>query len=123
MLYLESYRRLLTENKTRIWSFLPPYSRSSRRGFELQWLVYSKGSKSSADSSLVAPPLQTELTALQTPISMTALYMHHNEKIFPNSHTFLPERWTDAPDGGRSLDRYLVSFSKGSRQCIGIKYV
>jgi hypothetical protein len=29
----------------------------------------------------------------------------------------------DQPDGGRSLERYLLSFSKGSRQCIGLKYV
>jgi hypothetical protein len=53
---------------------------------------------------------------------MSAVLMHHNETIFPNSHSFLPERWADASDRGRSLERYLVSFSKGSRQCIGIKY-
>ncbi|EHK96787.1 putative Trichodiene oxygenase [Glarea lozoyensis 74030] len=55
-----------------------------------------------------------------TPISMSSLMMHHNENIFPQSHTFSPERWADQEDGGKALERYLVSFSKGSRQCIGM---
>ncbi|CAG8974551.1 hypothetical protein HYALB_00005824 [Hymenoscyphus albidus] len=55
-----------------------------------------------------------------TPVGMTSVMMHHNERIFPNSHAFLPERWFEQPDGGRALEKYLVSFSKGSRQCIGI---
>lgn len=45
---------------------------------------------------------------------------HHNENIFPDSHSFLPERWTDRGDGGKGLEKYMVSFSKGSRQCIGM---
>lgn len=53
---------------------------------------------------------------------MSAVIAHHNEKIFPNSRSFILERWSDQPDGGRFLEKYLVSFSKGSRQCIGIKY-
>jgi len=54
---------------------------------------------------------------------MSSVIAHHNEKIFPDSYSFIPERWTDQPDGGRSLERYIVSFSKGSRQCIGQKCV
>ncbi|EPE31784.1 Cytochrome P450 [Glarea lozoyensis ATCC 20868] len=57
-----------------------------------------------------------------TPISMSSLMMHHNENIFPQSHTFSPERWADQEDGGKALERYLVSFSKGSRQCIGMGF-
>jgi cytochrome P450 len=49
--------------------------------------------------------------------------MHHNESIFSQSHTFSPERWTTQEDGGKALERYLVSFSKGSRQCIGMGLV
>jgi len=55
-----------------------------------------------------------------TPVGMTSVLMHHNESIFPESYSFIPERWADQPDAGRSLERYLVPFSKGSRQCIGI---
>jgi cytochrome P450 len=51
-----------------------------------------------------------------TPVSMTSLLIHHDLKIFPDSHSFMPERWLENP----YLDKYLVSFSKGSRQCVGI---
>jgi cytochrome P450 len=51
-----------------------------------------------------------------TPVSMTSALIHHDESIFPNSNEFRPERWIEDP----RLDRYLVSFSKGSRSCLGI---
>ncbi|CAG8955073.1 hypothetical protein HYFRA_00007087 [Hymenoscyphus fraxineus] len=57
-----------------------------------------------------------------TPISMSSLMQHHNENIFPNSHSFIPERWSEREDGGKGLDKYMVSFSKGSRQCIGMGF-
>jgi hypothetical protein len=53
---------------------------------------------------------------------MTSIFMHHNEDIFPNSQSFIPERWMD-PEQRKKLEKYLVAFSKGSRQCIGIPYV
>jgi len=49
---------------------------------------------------------------------MTSILMHHNETIFPNSYEFLPERWLG--DEGSALEKYMVAFSKGSRQCIGM---
>lgn len=58
----------------------------------------------------------------QTPVGMTSIFMHHNEDIFPNSQSFIPERWMD-PEQRKTLEKYLVAFSKGSRQCIGIPYV
>ncbi|OQE14965.1 hypothetical protein PENFLA_c034G07049 [Penicillium flavigenum] len=54
-----------------------------------------------------------------TPVGMTSIFMHHNEDIFPNSQSFIPERWMD-PKRRKKLEKYLVAFSKGSRQCIGI---
>lgn len=51
-----------------------------------------------------------------TPVGMSAALLHHNEKVFPDSHAFKPERWLcENPP-----DKYLVSFTKGSRQCIGM---
>jgi hypothetical protein len=50
------------------------------------------------------------------------MLIHHNEDIFPDSRNFIPERWAE-PEKRRHLEKYLVSFTKGSRQCIGIKYV
>ena len=51
-----------------------------------------------------------------TPVSMTSVLIHHNETIFSDSKAFKPDRWMEDP----RLDRYLVSFSKGSRQCLGM---
>ncbi|KAL4955914.1 cytochrome P450 [Aspergillus filifer] len=54
-----------------------------------------------------------------TPVGMTSTLIHHNETIFPCSTSFTPERWMD-PAHRRYLEKYLVSFTKGSRQCIGM---
>jgi cytochrome P450 len=43
--------------------------------------------------------------------------------IFPDPEQFKPERWLKAEEEGFPLQRYLVSFSKGSRQCVGLKLV
>ncbi|KAL2876592.1 hypothetical protein SGCOL_008170 [Colletotrichum sp. CLE4] len=53
---------------------------------------------------------------------MSAWIMHHDERVFPDSNKFLPERWLDG-DGQRrrGLERYLLTFSKGSRQCLGMQ--
>ena len=58
-----------------------------------------------------------------TPVSMDSISMHQNADIFPEPHRFNPDRWLEKSKGGRSLDRYMVSFSKGSRACLGIKCV
>ena len=62
-----------------------------------------------------------------TPVSMTSVLMHNNPEIFPAPHTFDPERWlkgnatsTQGNGGLQRLDRYLVSFGKGTRACAGI---
>ncbi|PKX96413.1 cytochrome P450 [Aspergillus novofumigatus IBT 16806] len=54
-----------------------------------------------------------------TPVSMSCLLMHHNESVFPDSYRFKPERWLD-PAERKRLEKYMVAFSKGSRQCIGM---
>jgi cytochrome P450 len=55
-----------------------------------------------------------------TPVSMSALLQHNNPSIFPSPETFHPQRWLPLGTEGRRLQKYLVSFSKGSRQCIGM---
>jgi cytochrome P450 len=55
---------------------------------------------------------------------MTSVHIHHNETIFPDSHEFKPERWLEKrPEGAPPLEKYLVSFSRGSRMCAGMKYI
>lgn len=51
-----------------------------------------------------------------TPVGMTSTLIHQDESIFPNPRTFNPDRWIENP----RLDRFMVSFSKGSRICAGI---
>jgi hypothetical protein len=51
-----------------------------------------------------------------TAVSMTSYDVHRDEAIFPHSFAFKPERWVGNP----GLERYLVSFGKGTRQCLGM---
>jgi hypothetical protein len=57
---------------------------------------------------------------LKTPVSQSAYFVHTDPSIFPEPHTFKPERWARAYQDNVPLTRYLVSFTKGSRQCLGI---
>jgi len=52
-----------------------------------------------------------------TPVSMTSVMQHEDPNKFPNPKKFDPNRWLDAPE---RLEKYLVNFSKGTRQCLGI---
>ena len=67
-------------------------------------------------------PYKDQVIPPGSPVSLDAVRMHHNEAIFPNSHEFSPERWLDKnrKDTEKRLDRYMVAFSRGTRQCIGI---
>ncbi|EFQ97138.1 hypothetical protein MGYG_00181 [Nannizzia gypsea CBS 118893] len=56
-----------------------------------------------------------------TPVGMTSALIHVNPDIFPDPYAFNPDRWLDEHGKRhRRLDEYLLNFSKGSRQCIGI---
>ncbi|KAK1754045.1 cytochrome P450 [Echria macrotheca] len=53
-----------------------------------------------------------------TVVSMSAWLMHRHPDAFPDPDRFDPDRWLDA---GRAfyLEKFLVPFSKGNRNCIG----
>lgn len=55
----------------------------------------------------------------ETPISMSAYFVHRDERYFPDPEEFVPERWVE-PRARVRLERYLVAFSKGSRICLGM---
>lgn len=55
-----------------------------------------------------------------TPVGMTSTLIHQNPDLFSQPLEFIPERWLD-PKERQRMERYLVPFSKGSRQCAGIK--
>jgi cytochrome P450 len=54
---------------------------------------------------------------------MTIVDVHHDEEIFPDSDSFIPERWFDDPhtSDGTPLEHYMVAFGRGPRACLGIK--
>ncbi|KAL2808886.1 cytochrome P450 [Aspergillus granulosus] len=45
----------------------------------------------------------------RTPVSMTIPFLNHDEEIFPNSRSFVPERWLGSPrtKNGPPLERYF----------------
>ena len=52
----------------------------------------------------------------ETPVGMTTPLIHLNPSIFPDPLSFEPERFIEKP----RLKRYIMSFSQGSRQCLGM---
>lgn len=50
-----------------------------------------------------------------TPMTMSARLLQRDPDLFPDPTAFKPERWLGNP----RLDRYLIAFSKGTRQCLG----
>lgn len=63
-----------------------------------------------------------------TGFSMAAYYVLSNSTIFPSPDIFNPSRWLADPvtgelpkaPNGKLLTRYLVTFSRGTRRCLGI---
>ncbi|RAK99286.1 cytochrome P450 [Aspergillus ibericus CBS 121593] len=55
-----------------------------------------------------------------TPVSTSSYFMNTDPTIFPNPESFNPERWILAKERGENLTRFMASFGKGSRACIGI---
>ncbi|KAK4862118.1 hypothetical protein LT330_003256 [Penicillium expansum] len=55
-----------------------------------------------------------------TPMSTATYFINMNPSIFPNPEKFNPRRWIMASEKGQRLDKYMVSFTKGSRQCLGL---
>jgi cytochrome P450 len=53
-----------------------------------------------------------------TIISMTQRDILFDPAIFTDPYVFKPERWLDAKSS-KHLDKHLVSFSRGTRGCIG----
>ena len=55
-----------------------------------------------------------------SPVGMTMHSILQNKEIFPNPSKFDPQRWMD-PTDRRRLEKYAVMFSRGTRNCLGLK--
>lgn len=56
---------------------------------------------------------------IRTPIGMTALLMHMDEKLYPDPERFEPERWVDL-EARKKADKTFAPFSRGTRNCLGM---
>ncbi|KAK3324341.1 cytochrome P450 monooxygenase-like protein [Cercophora scortea] len=54
-----------------------------------------------------------------TPIGMTSIINHWDKDLFPNPDEFIPDRWLVDGLPNYKLQKFLLSFGKGSRSCIG----
>ncbi|ORY63203.1 cytochrome P450 [Pseudomassariella vexata] len=55
-----------------------------------------------------------------SPVSMSGYFVHMDPHIFPEPESFKPERWIEAAKNGEHLNKFIVSFSRGSRICLGM---
>jgi cytochrome P450 len=55
-----------------------------------------------------------------TPVGMTTLLMHTNEKLYPNPMRFNPDRWIGSTARGVT-DAKFAPFSRGTRMCLGMQ--
>ena len=67
-----------------------------------------------------AIPFEDFLIPPSTPVGMTTMLIHDSPDIFPDPFTFKPERWLPIETEGQRLQKYLVSFSRGTRICLGM---
>ncbi|KAF2873642.1 putative benzoate 4-monooxygenase cytochrome P450 [Massariosphaeria phaeospora] len=75
-----------------------------------------------ASMTYTTPSGQTYVLPPGTTASMSVRDIHFNRTIFADPHTFKPERWLtkDAAELAR-LDKHMVAFGKGVRQCLGLE--
>ena len=53
-------------------------------------------------------------------VSMSIRDVNLNETIFPDANHFIPERWLGDSEKRQLLEKYMVAFSRGPRNCIGM---
>jgi cytochrome P450 len=54
-----------------------------------------------------------------TIVGMSSWLMHRNPDVFPDPMKFDPDRWLNHEDF-RRLERHMVPFGRGARQCVGM---
>lgn len=55
-----------------------------------------------------------------TPVGMTTILMHTDEKFYPDPMRFNPDRWMDSRAHGTATSAY-APFSRGTRICVGMQ--
>ncbi|KAM4062734.1 cytochrome p450 [Hirsutella rhossiliensis] len=111
------------------WSKLenmPYFGAVIREGLRLMYGIPSRLALIAPDEHLIYRGIwkSTEFEYVIPPgyaVGMSSYLLHTDERIFPDASQFCPQRWLDENgERNRDLEKYLLSFSKGSRQCLGI---
>lgn len=55
-----------------------------------------------------------------TKVSFSHYVYNNDPAIFPDPYTFRPERWLGSKEETDVLEAHMVSFSRGSRSCVGM---
>lgn len=96
---------------------LPYLTACIQEGLRLSCGVSSRLQRIAPDEDLIFDAGTKQWTIPRgTPVGMTSTLVHYDARVFPAPSVFRPERWIENP----RLDRYLIAFSRGSRQCIGM---
>lgn len=69
--------------------------------------------------SMFPTTIRSGLTTKQVAVGMSAYMNHTDPSIYPDPFTFNPDRWLNDPTP--AMTRCLVPFSKGARNCLGMK--
>ncbi|CAG8020504.1 unnamed protein product [Penicillium nalgiovense] len=132
MFYLTRNKEIMTKLRAELKAVMPkPLSKASWVDLEkLPYLtgVVNEGLRLShgmtarlARVSPTEPMLYKDwVIPAGTPVSESNYFVHMDPTLFPEPEKFDPERWIRATEKGEYLSRYIVSFTKGSRQCLGM---
>lgn len=76
-----------------------------------------------APMSYTAPSgKKTYILPSNTAVSMSIRDMHTDDTIFPNPHSFIPERWIESdPDHLTQMEKAYAPFGRGVRACLGVE--
>jgi hypothetical protein len=61
------------------------------------------------------------LTSRQAVVTSGIYLQNTDPAVFPDPFKFIPERWLCDAETYKLRDKQMVSFSRGSRSCIGMK--
>lgn len=103
---------------------LPYFQACIKEALRLSYGLTSRTSRCTPKEIIYIEPATNSSVARQwhippnTPVSVSIYIHNHTESIFPDSHTFDPDRWLTTP---RLPEKYFVTFGKGSRMCLGMQ--
>ena len=102
------------------WDSWPATTCGSRYRSCIVWTARSPWCKCPFTQS---SPQTNRLRPPQTLVASAAHVYHYDPNVFLNPESFRPERWLVGDKDISELEKNMMPFSRGSRQCPGQKYV